>query len=1678
MKTFQDFVDKNKADGFSAEEIKEGFKERYGVDLEDFSADDDYDLFKRLHDEPKSKEKSFLSPVSPEERFAPDVFVLEEDRKRNLKRSPLRKEKFKPLPEDLADEKKLLDAASREDESFRIPVVKEIKELVGFEEDPNVRKASIEVGPSVAKVAGAVKGLGKEAVMAVADLAKGMTYLAGGEQVLPKEVLQPTSKTAGAIKSFGEEIEKGQKEKEKLSGLERAATVPLTVGKEVAHLVVDLASVVNELIGLTAKTPEEQRKGRFAKGQEIGEDFTASAIGVPVAVVKNLFEQPIAVMEEKPITAITALLPIAEALGAKPVAALGKAGKAWLNKYEATKKALEIAERPVSEIKRAISEPYKTREAEASSMIEEVFEGSKADKAEVKGAVAGLEREAETTSIEKPKRFKVEEAFNEEAVPPPKSVANEIEHLEGLKQSISDAARIKLDDRLISGLGRGVLDKIPVGEMNRRFKDATDSIKREIDDLERKIEEAELNDNMQEAARLSDLVDEKSLLLENNALPLQRKLLKDILVPAIDSRIEDLRGAKSTTKKVLKPEIGPEDIIEDVSIPLLSKPVPVRKRTLEKGEVSDVALTLDRELRGVQKKIERITDELGFSDSNLLDLAKEYSKKWLKALEQFHLRNVDAPKKYLRDLIEDDIQVNARQKGRPEFEDILQKDIDLLAELIDNERNAAELHGRIKEKMSETIRPPATSIDAFIVGSDGSLKKNLVPSMAQALESVADDLPEGASPELQRALKIEKEQDLGKSYVQRERESFLTNNPKWEAWIDRIDAAVKRLYAEGKDGLILSRERIASRFAEVLKDGAVSILLLSRGFRKTIQNEITAAFKSKSIPSPKGSDIAKILDEIPDRLNAKRRLFQILDEKGNVIYDLEEAIPRLLEKMPKKDKQKLVNQTILAIGEELAEEVEFHSLRNAIKAESQRFMNGKTIANPYEWVRSVLVNMLNDAMPPLFSPFEGKKVADILVDPNLRGLLANQIQRDLPNVSRAKIDALIDAQAKRFGSMEKVDVALLEKAYPEPAEAFKKTIPSEEPINNIYSLPEVASAFKWELESRAALRHPTKMMAFFSSLKRNLVARGLSSLVNNNISNYFLQAIRKGNPLVFIDIVKDGYLDWNKWKKDPKSIDPKKAQAYAAIESSGLIDVTELSRDIGKVPDAWYNAPGNIPGLKQMNRALEWGYSALGDIPFKVHEATSKYLAAEKALSEMDFGNSIFMSIGKNVDLQVQKISGGEYKVSFLDKNGNLLPGKSAIGKIDSPKVQQALGRAASFEANKIFFDYGDIGTWGKVIKSTPFLNAMSGFYTWYLKSLDIPFLKRGLFAEALFPLDFIRSNDPKIQQAQINAAFLLRTRKALILSGMTERVKQNGQEDIKKMAAFAPKYGNMIILSSILDPSNIYFRELSTTYPFKSLDTLLRVGAGAFTEMFLQPEDKKAILKDPEANRLAIKELSGEVWSKGDILELAGIGGNALVDVWSEIRKDDEWGTTKDISELAWDRLGPAIFGRTAFNSIRAGIIGGTAEAFGKEESVSGLSGYGKEQKKLGFIRGSMNPDAAGYPAYLIRQIAGLGWRKINLVSESDHPVSGEIVKSRYQQYLSNFSKELNAAVLKSIKEKGMRIQTRIDASSSKIEVDLLRKELSDLNEIYSELKGFVDNFKELEEERLDAILFPDKEK
>ena len=65
MKTFQDFVDKNKADGFSAEEIKEGFKERYGVDLEDFSADDDYDLFKRLHDEPKSKEKSFLSPVSP-----------------------------------------------------------------------------------------------------------------------------------------------------------------------------------------------------------------------------------------------------------------------------------------------------------------------------------------------------------------------------------------------------------------------------------------------------------------------------------------------------------------------------------------------------------------------------------------------------------------------------------------------------------------------------------------------------------------------------------------------------------------------------------------------------------------------------------------------------------------------------------------------------------------------------------------------------------------------------------------------------------------------------------------------------------------------------------------------------------------------------------------------------------------------------------------------------------------------------------------------------------------------------------------------------------------------------------------------------------------------------------------------------------------------------------------------------------------------------------------------------------------------------------------------------------------------------------------------------------------------------------------------------------------------------
>ena len=1061
------------------------------------------------------------------------------------------------------------------------------------------------------------------------------------------------------------------------------------------------------------------------------------------------------------------------------------------------------------------------------------------------------------------------------------------------------------------------------------------------------------------------------------------------------------------------------------------------------------------------------------------DWLQQRTRQWTDTLAQFNDRNLSGPTKVLEAAIEKELtDINKQKQIYTSLEDIA-SDARKMAEHVNNVYKFEEVGNRIAEAETGTLRPPATTVENVVLTPQG-LKRNLIPNIltSEAVTKRALARGEGGvfpelTSELREAQRVRLEQTgLGKEVIRRQRESFTTNNPRFDQAVGEIHNAVKELYNVGDQAL--SRERIASRFAETLKKES-TILLQNKAIKQRILNDFKQVLGSNGIRVSRKvfQDFLEELDSLPDRLNAKRQLMNIIDENGREIFSLEQSLARVVNELPKKEYDLIKKDALLSVGAELADEAEYHAIRNNLVNESKRFITKTTKLDPSEYAFQVVKGILEGKSEPVISPFAGKKLADVLSTPKV----IENIKSRLPNFDPFQVEGIIDRQRARFESMEEVPVRLLEEAYPEAAEQFTQVRPSEAPLNNMYGIPSLVSAIKWELKSRAALKNQGGLMSFFSSIKRNVTARSTPSLINNNLSNYYVQSLRSGNPLIFKDIVNDGLLGYSKWKAG-EVIDPVKSRAYQAIERSNLLDTTEVKTDIGKLSKSnFLNKLDDLPAMK----ALEESYSKYGDIPFKMHEAVNKYIQADKTLQRLNDGYHIEMDVGKNTKLRVTR-SGNSYSVDFTDTTGKPLPNRSFIvDSIEDPRLSQALGRAASFAANKLFFDYSDIGIWGKMIKSAPVANAMSGFYTYYLKSLDIPVLKRGMIAETLFPEDFISSNDPAVIRKNILSKAAMDARRMLVLNGMRFKDRSEAEEEAAKMSAFQPKLWKSVLTANLIDPSNVYYKDLSTTYPFKATDTLLRTMAGsgiAAADLLTGGEIKKLFqgkdaAKLREQYPLVVKDLKGELWSLGDVIELIGMGGNSLFNVLQEMKRDDELG-----KEYSWTKLSntflSSLVGRTPADILTKGIgLGGELTGKPEVQKVTDvISGYGREAKKEGFIRGNIQADQNEYFKYFLRTLSGMGWKKLEPIFEdAEHPVTESVLKEKYVNYLGQFQKELKAKLLDPIAEKGLVYNTRLRNAKTPEEKAYWQNEMKILNNEYGIIKDNIDEYIDEETGRIEKL-------
>ena len=202
---------------------------------------------------------------------------------------------------------------------------------------------------------------------------------------------------------------------------------------------------------------------------------------------------------------------------------------------------------------------------------------------------------------------------------------------------------------------------------------------------------------------------------------------------------------------------------------------------------------------------------------------------------------------------------------------------------------------------------------------------------------------------------------------------------------------------------------------------------------------------------------------------------------------------------------------------------------------------------------------------------------------------------------------------------------------------------------------------------------------------------------------------------------------------------------------------------------------------------------------------------------------------------------------------------------------------------------------------------------------------------------------------------------------------------------------------------------------------------------------NKATVEKDRKALGFFLKDLRGESWTSKDVLSLVGLGGSAIFSVLEEIADSEQQDKVLDVNK-AINNFANVFIGRTPWALI-TNTIGGAGmlvdpakdpsnQSFLESavEKPRSFSPYSKERKKHGFLSGNVAPDSQKFSMYLLAQVIGAGWKKVNLLDEKENIVTGSVLKSRYEYYLTGVSKELKANVVNRLEDKARQYKALAD--------------------------------------------------
>ena len=641
------------------------------------------------------------------------------------------------------------------------------------------------------------------------------------------------------------------------------------------------------------------------------------------------------------------------------------------------------------------------------------------------------------------------------------------------------------------------------------------------------------------------------------------------------------------------------------------------------------------------------------------------------------------------------------------------------------------------------------------------------------------------------------------------------------------------------------------------------------------------------------------------------------------------------------------------------------------------------------------------------------------------------------------------------------------------------------PVGSVYLNTETAEALSNFAKANRSIEEGGRALAALTMVKSNLTARSATTLKNNLVSNYFLQAISRGEVFHPWKLAKAVAL-YKKWETDPKSLSPRNRRKMEAISRTAKVETDLVDAEINAMNqsglvDRWFRA-GHISSdmaralrvVDTPGRKLEEAYR-FSDVAFKVEEGLHGFDVIEGALSDMSVGNMLELEIGKGKKVTLKKTGPDQFVIGkgrgrkFEEMKGRVAMGLKGRLKIGTSKMDDVIARAAMHTGDKKFFDYFDVADLSRKLRTSNFLTLASPFYTWLNKAMDIPGIKKGLVSEIYSGGPYMWTDDALVQsQIAGRAAKIAATVRAAQAASSGQFSKEEA-DSIRKAFGWGtsmPVRALGTLSDGMLKSYNLAQANpfSATDLAFRGLDQLFLAASGlygkvagreslegethwleaypdavALEEAYYADDDileegldKETLEKRKEVLRmrkfLARKGAMERGLTLADGLDLVGLAGSPILELWN-------------ISALAEQRQQPVSW--TGIGGRLAALMAGGAYTKTFDALIGGL--YPSSPITTRYDRADpLNGEEQAFLEWAIKSVTGLGWDENNFAK-------------RNKAYFAKLQKKWKATLTDPMRPQIKNFEKR--AYDSNIGPD----EQAEALEKYLNLKALSDSVKEI---------------